>query len=178
MMLKARRTGAAIKLLEATACLKSSLKLSDADRKSLAGIIKKYEGSSALGDRETLIADSRYRYIEKVVSSSVKKGRSPESLTTSDKIDKIVTHRIFAIPVFLLMMLIMFGITFGPLGSFLQDGVAYLIEEYLATGIDSLLSSLGVALWLKSLVVDGIISGVGGVLTSFRKFGCFSSCLS
>ena len=156
---------AAIKLLEGDKIVENSLNLSANDKKALSEIIRKYESSSPLGDRETLIADSRYRYIEKVVNNSVKKGQPPEALSPSDKIDRIVTHRIFAIPVFLLMMLIMFGITFGPIGSALQDGVAYLIEEYLSSGVEALLTSLGVADWLKSLVVDGIIAGVGGVLT-------------
>jgi len=156
---------ASIKLLEGDKIVENALTLSKDDRRALTDIIRKYESSSLLGDRETLIADSRYRYIEKVIAYSVKKGRPSDELTPSDKIDRIITHRIFALPMFLLMMLIMFGVTFGPLGSFLKDGVALLIDKYLAASLSSLLTSTGAAIWLESLVVDGIIAGVGGVLT-------------
>jgi len=156
---------ASIKLLEGDRLVEASLNLNSDNKKAVEDIIKKYEASSSLGDRETLIADSRYRYIEKVIGSSVKKGRPVDELTSSDKIDRIATHRFLALPVFLLMMLIMFGITFGPLGSFFQDGVASLMDDYLASWIGSLLTSSGAALWLKSLIIDGVIAGVGGVLT-------------
>lgn len=156
---------ASIKLLEGDKLVENALNLNENDRAELAAIIDKYESSSTLGDRETLIADSRYRYIEKVIGSAVKKECAPDELTPSDKIDRILTHRLLALPVFLLMMLTIFAVTFGPLGSLLQDGVASFIDNYLASGLDYLLASSCTALWLRSLVVDGIIAGVGGVLT-------------
>ena len=78
----------------------------------LEEVVAEYENSSDLGDRETLIADSRYQYIEKVVSASVVKGQREGELTFSEKIDKVVTHRVFAIPLFLCTMLLMFAVTF------------------------------------------------------------------
>ncbi len=155
---------AAIKLLEGDALVENAVILNDEAKSKVREIIKKYESSSALGDRETLIADSRYRFIEKVVALSVDRARDADDLTVSDKIDKVATHRFLALPLFLCMLLLMFGITFGPVGSFLSDGVAGLMDR-LAGWLASALSSSGAAGWLLSLITDGIIKGVGGVLT-------------
>ncbi len=123
-----------------------------------------YENSSDLGDRETLIADSRYQYIQRVVGASVVKGGAPGELTLSEKIDRVVTHRIWAIPLFLCTMLVMFVVTFGPFGSWLSDGVGASIDA-LSAWLAPTLESMGVSHVLVSLVCDGIITGVGGVLT-------------
>ena len=77
-----------------------------------------------MGDRETLIADSRYQYIERVVKASVVKGNASGRPTLSQRIDRIVTGKYTALPLFLCAMLVMFVITFGPFGSWLQDGVS------------------------------------------------------
>lgn len=156
---------ASVKLLEGDILVKKALDLNEETKKTLRGIIKRYEESNPLGDRETIITDSRYHFIERVVSLSINKGRPPEELTVSDKIDKIATHRIFAVPVFLMMMLLMFGITFGPVGSFFSDIVAGFFENQLTDFFFTVLTSMGAAQWLISLINDGILSGVGGVLT-------------
>ena len=130
----------------------------------LDAVVAEYEGSSDLGDRETLIADSRYQYIEKVVAASVVKGGRPGELTFSEKVDKVVTHRLFAIPLFLLTMLLMFVVTFGPFGSWLSNGVGAAVDS-LSGWLSGALSGAGVSPVLVSLVCDGIIAGVGGVLT-------------
>ncbi|MBO4832339.1 MAG: ferrous iron transport protein B [Oscillospiraceae bacterium] len=156
---------ASIKLLEGDYIVEKALDLDEKTKNEIEEIAKEYESSSELGDRETLIADSRYAYIESVVRASVKKGRAPDAVTLSDRIDRVATHKVFAVPVFLLTMLIVFAITFGPIGSWLSDGVAYLIDSVLAVWVRSALESLSVAGWLVSLICDGIIAGVGGVLT-------------
>ena len=155
---------ASIKLLEGDSLVENTVITNDESKSKVEKIIKKYESSSVLGDRETLIADSRYRFIERVIALSVKRAQHEDELTTSDKIDKIVTHRVFALPLFLITMMLMFGVTFGPVGSFLSDGVALLMEN-LANWISAILTSTGAASWLLSLITDGIILGVGGVLT-------------
>ena len=155
---------ASIKLIEGDALVEKALGLSEDEKKKVESICQEYEGAYVLGDRETLIADSRYRYIQSVVSCSVKKGQAGEHLTLSDKIDSIVTHRFLAVPVFLLMMLAMFAITFGP-GQILSDGVDTLISGVFAGWVRSVLQATQVAPWVESLLVDGIITGVGGVLT-------------
>ncbi len=155
---------ASIKLLEGDAIVEKALNLPPDIRKRLDALVTEYENSSDLGDRETLIADSRYQYIQRVVSASVVRGGVPGALTFSEKIDKVVTHRIFAIPLFLCTMLVMFVVTFGPFGSWLSDGVGAGMDA-LARWLAPTLAGLGVSPVLISLACDGIIAGVGGVLT-------------
>ena len=114
---------ASIKLLEGDEIVAKALNLPAETQKKLDEIIAEYEQSSDLGDRETLIADSRYQYIQRVVSHSVVKG-SEKGPSLSQKIDRVVTGKYTALPLFLLAMLCMFAITFGPFGSWLQDGSA------------------------------------------------------
>ena len=154
----------AIKLLEGDGVVAKALKLPPEVQKKLDAIIAEYEASSDLGDRETLVADSRYRYIERVVHASVVKGKGADGPTLSEKIDKVVTGRFTALPLFLCAMLVMFVITFGPFGSWLQDGVSALIDLF-SGWLEGTLTSVGAPYVLISLVCDGIISGVGGVLS-------------
>ena len=156
---------ASIKLIEGDALVEKALDLDEKTQKWLSSIYQDYEDAYALGDRETLIADSRYQFIQRVVEASVVKGRPRDALTLSDKIDAIATHKYLAIPVFLLMMLAMFAVTFGPVGSFLSDGVELLVGEVFAGWVAAGLTAAGTAPWVESLLVDGVIAGVGGVLT-------------
>ncbi|OAB46071.1 ferrous iron transport protein B [Paenibacillus glacialis] len=115
-------------------------------------------------DMETIVADQRYQFISKVISKSVKKKLSVGGLTVSDKIDKILTHRILAIPLFLLVMYVVFTITFGFIGTFTIDYIDHLINVTLADAVTTLLHSAGAAEWLDSLIVGGIIAGLGSIL--------------
>ena len=155
---------ASIKLLEGDEVVQQALHLPANVQQQLNAIVAEYENSSDLGDRETLIADSRYQYIEKVVSASVTRGQQPGTLTLTEKIDKVVTHRFFAIPLFLCTMLVMFIITFGPFGSWLSDLVGEGIGLF-GAWLGTALTNLGVSYVLVSLICNGIIAGVGGVLT-------------
>ena len=116
-------------------------------------------------DAESIITNQRYAYINKVVDKAVKKKAALHSLSTSDKIDKIVTNRVLALPIFAVVMVVVYWIAMGPFGTFLTDwtndvlGGAWLIE-----GSRSLLESWGTADWLTGLVSDGIVAGVGAVL--------------
>ena len=155
---------ASIKLLEGDGIVAKALNLPADVQNKLDAIIAEYEASSALGDRETLVADSRYRYIERVVHASVVKGKGSEGPTLTEKIDKIVTGKYTALPLFLCAMLVMFVITFGPFGSWLQDGVRALIDLF-SGWLEGALTAAGAPAVVISLVCDGIISGVGGVLS-------------
>ena len=155
---------ASIKLLEGDGIVAKALNLPADVQNKLDAIIAEYEASSALGDRETLVADSRYRYIERVVHASVVKGKVSEGPTLTEKIDKIVTGKYTALPLFLCAMLVMFVITFGPFGSWLQDGVSALIDLF-SGWLEGALTAAGAPAVVISLVCDGIISGVGGVLS-------------
>ena len=165
---------ASVKLIEGDALVEKSLNLDEATRAALEAVCEEYENAYVLGDRETLIADARYQFIQRVASVSVQKGRKAGELTLSDKIDSIVTHKWFAVPVFLLMMLAMFSLTFGP-GQFLSDGVEALVGM-LGGAVSGALAAAEVAPWVTSLLVDGVIAGVGGVLRpSCPRSPCCSS---
>lgn len=155
---------ASIKLIEGDALVEKALGLSQKERDELEAVCREYEGAYDLGDRETLIADARYQFIQTVVAQCVRRGRPLGAPTLSDRIDAIVTHKVLAIPVFLLMMLCMFALTFGP-GQMLADGVDAFIGGWFAGGVRSLLAAAGTAPWVEALLVDGVIAGVGGVLT-------------
>lgn len=115
-------------------------------------------------DIETIIADNRYNFISDVISKSVKKNSNGSTMTISDKIDKVVTNRILAIPIFLTVMYSIFQLSFGALGSFTVDWLDGLINNNLAGFITSLLQAGGASDWLNALIVDGILAGMGSML--------------
>lgn len=114
-------------------------------------------------DYESIIADTRYKLITEVIGKSVKKPKT-EKLTTSDKIDKVLTNKWLGIPIFGIMMYIVFYLTFN-IGNLFLDMIDVFFSETVSGWVASGLEAIGVAAWLQSLVVDGIIGGVGGVLT-------------
>lgn len=114
-------------------------------------------------DRDMIISDEKYRFIT-TLSAHVLKRNPSEQKTLTAKIDAIVTHRILAFPIFFGVMWIVFMLAFGPLGSFLKAGFEYIIHTLIIQNIATLLLNLGVSSWVYSLVVDGILGGVGSVL--------------
>ena len=116
-------------------------------------------------DAESIITNQRYAYISKVVDRCVKKKATRHSMTASDKIDRIVTNRVLALPIFAVVMYLVYWIAMGPFGSFLTDWTNDVFAaEWLQGGAAALLEGWGVAGWLSGLIVDGIIGGVGAVL--------------
>lgn len=116
-------------------------------------------------DAESIITNQRYAYINGVVEKSVKKKAVLHSLSTSDKIDRVVTNRILALPIFALVMFAVYWIAMGPFGTFLTDWTNDVLgSAWLTGGSRSLLESWGTADWLTGLVADGIVAGVGAVL--------------
>ena len=156
---------ASIKLLGGDEEVSRELALDQETLDKIDAIAREYEAVSPLGDRETLLADSRYRFVERVIRSSVKKKSLAGQRTVTERIDAVATHRIWAIPVFLGMMLAVFLITFSGPGAWLSDGIAWFVEEVLCPGVSGWLAALHAPEWLAGLLVDGLISGVGGVLT-------------
>ena len=116
-------------------------------------------------DAESIITNQRYAYISSVVDQAVRKVRARHDLTRSDKIDRVVTNRILALPIFAAVMFCVYWIAMGPFGTFLTDwtndvlGTAWMVE--IPRGA---LESWGVAPVLVGLVCDGILAGVGAVL--------------
>ncbi len=115
-------------------------------------------------DAETIIADTRYDFISGIVKKTIERKRSQGALSTSDKIDKVVTNRLLAIPLFLAVMFVVFKITFGALGSFTIDWVDVLINETIAGTISGWLEAAGATEWLYALIIDGILAGLSSIL--------------
>jgi len=116
-------------------------------------------------DAESIITNQRYSYINKVVADSIRKKSAPGSLTLSDKIDRIVTNRIMALPIFAVIMWLIYYISVTTLGGFLTNWVnETLFGGWITKGVTAGMQAVGAAGWLQGLVVDGIIGGVGTVL--------------
>ena len=124
------------------------------------------------GDTEAEIADQRYKFISDVVNKTVSKplkANGQRKETTSDKIDKVLTNRIVAIPAFLVIMYALFSITFGEgplgIGVWLQTIVTDFWDGPFTETIMGAIESMGAADWASGLVGDGILAGVGGVVS-------------
>lgn len=151
----------------------------DTAEKSLAPIkheiyakIKKIEESKNDEEADIMAADMRYEYIDKVVDKSVFKP-DKKNLTKSDKIDKIVTNRVLAIPIFAVIMYLLFACTFSENFLFIEGlsspgvwlaGVVETAWGAATEAVAGVLASAGVSEWLNQLVIDGIMDGIGAVL--------------
>lgn len=115
-------------------------------------------------DTESIITNERYIYISSVIKECYAK-KSKKQLTVSDKIDRVVTNRIAALPIFALVMFLVYYVSVTTVGAFLTDWTNdTLFGEWIIPGAQSLFENIGCADWLTGLIVDGIISGVGAVL--------------
>lgn len=152
----------ALKVLEADEKIREKIQLPSEVDEAVKAITAKLEKEYD-DDIETIIADNRYRYITEIVSKVVIK-KSGNSLTLSDKIDKVVTNRFLAIPIFLAALFVVFQITFGTVGSFTIDWIDGFINETVAGSLSGWLEGANAAEWLHALVIDGIVAGVGGIL--------------
>ena len=115
-------------------------------------------------DSESIITNERYNYIASIIGGCLTKG-SKETLTTSDKIDRIVTNRWLALPIFAVVMYIVYYVSVTTIGSILTDWTNdTLFGEWIIPAAQSFFEGIGCADWLTGLIVDGIISGVGAVL--------------
>lgn len=152
----------AIKLFEEDEKIQEKFYLSPEENEKLTAIIKEAQGKFD-DDGEGIITDKRYDFVTKITKDSVKKGRS--GLTTSDKIDRIVTNRFLALPIFALVMVAAYYLAINIVGGPVTDWVNdVFFAEWIGEGVRGLLENAGTVDWLVSLVVDGIIAGVGGVL--------------
>ena len=116
-------------------------------------------------DAESIITNQRYAYINGVVNKAVKKKAAAHSLTTSDKIDRIVTNRILALPIFAVVMFAVYYVAIGTVGDWVTGWTNdVLFGEIVPPAVSGWLEGIGTAPWLQGLIVDGIIAGVGAVL--------------
>ncbi len=115
-------------------------------------------------DTESIITNERYVYISSIIGECVTKN-SKEKLTTSDKIDRIVTNRWLALPIFAVVMFIVYYVSVTTVGAFVTDWTNdVLFGEIIPPAIESGLNAIGCADWLQGLILDGIVAGVGAVL--------------
>ncbi len=115
-------------------------------------------------DTESIFTNERYIYISSVIKECYVK-KSKKQLTVSDKIDRVVTNRIAALPIFAVVMFLVYYVSVTTVGAFLTDWTnETLFGEWIIPGAQSLFENIGCADWLTGLIVDGIISGVGAVL--------------
>ena len=116
-------------------------------------------------DTESIITNERYVYISSIMGECVTKANKKEKLTISDKIDKIVTNRWAALPIFAVVMFLVYYVSVTTVGAFLTDWTNdTLFGEWIIPGAQTLFENIGCADWLTGLIVDGVISGVGAVL--------------
>lgn len=152
----------AVKLFERDIKVNEQLKISNDLKCKLEEIIKDVENTFD-DDSESIITNERYEYITDLVESCLKKKN--RSMSTSDKIDMIVTNRFLALPIFAAVMFIVYFVSVSWLGAILTDWTNdVFFGEWVQPFASGILNNIGVAEWLNSLVSDGIIGGVGAVL--------------
>ena len=116
-------------------------------------------------DTESIITNERYVYISSIIKSCYTKNKTGEKLTISDKIDRVVTNRFLALPIFAVVMYIVYYVSITTVGSFLTDWTNdVLFGEIIPPAIESFLTAVHCADWLQGLILDGIVAGVGAVL--------------
>ena len=152
----------AIKLFERDNKVYETLGISDMQKSHIEEDIAAAEKEMD-DDSESIITNERYIYIANVINCCLKKKN--RGMTVSDKIDKIVTNRILALPIFAAVMFIVYYVSITTVGSWATDWTNdTLFGEWIPNTVNSFLESINCAVWLKSLIVDGIIGGVGAVL--------------
>ncbi|MBQ7037161.1 MAG: ferrous iron transport protein B [Clostridia bacterium] len=154
---------AASKLVEGDDLILNALSLSQNEKETIEHIICQMEEERGL-DRAAAIADMRFSFIRKLCNATVVKPKESREHVRSRKIDKILTGKYTAIPAFIGIMALVFWLTFGVVGAYLQ-GVLETGIELLSGKVSDLLSSLHVNSFLHALIIDGIFSGVGSVLS-------------
>lgn len=152
----------AIKYLENDEKIMASAALSTEEATVLQNIRKEIEDSYD-DDAESIITNARYEFIAKIIKNSYKKKN--KGMSTSDKIDRIVTNRWAALPIFAVVMYLVYYVSVTSVGTFVTDWTNdVLFGEIIPPAITSFLESVGTADWLVSLIVDGIVAGVGAVI--------------
>ena len=153
----------AMKLIEGEQDFFDALELSQNEKELIEHTVIEMEHETGL-DRNAALADMRYNFIEKVCNQCVVKAKESREHRRSMQIDKVLTHRIFAIPLFIAIMGLVFFLTFNVVGAFLSDVLSYAIDG-LTLLADRALTAYGINPVVHSLVIDGIFAGVGSVVS-------------
>ena len=151
----------AVKFLENDEKVKEAMKLS-ASGQSLVDSKRQDLEKKHDDDMESIVTDERYKFIQKIVNTTVKKAK--DKLTVSDKIDRIVTNRILGIPIFIAIMWLVYYVSVTTVGTFVTDWTNDVFVVAIQDFFTNILTSLGAGDMVMGLVVDGIIGGLGAVL--------------
>ena len=150
----------AIKLLEKDDKIKDQMKATVDVSAEIKEMEEKFDD-----DTESIITNERYVYISSIIGDCLTKSKAKGELTTSDKIDRIVTNRWLALPIFAVIMWIVYYVSVTTVGAFVTDWTNdVLFGEIIPPAIEKLLVSVHCAAWLQGLILDGIVAGVGAVL--------------
>ena len=159
-----------VKVFERDEKALESLTLTDAQKSKMESVIEACE-KECDDDSESIITNERYNYIAGIVTKAVTKAVSSDNMTTSDRVDKIVTNRVLGLPIFAAVMFLIYAIAMGgwtiSIGTRATDFANDVIfGEWVPGLFDTILGALGVAegTWLYGLIQDGIVAGVGAVL--------------
>ena len=153
----------AMKLIEGEQDFFDALELSRNEKELIEHAVIEMEHETGL-DRNAALADMRYNFIEKVCGECVVKAKESKEHRRSMRLDKVLTHRIFAIPLFIAIMGLVFFLTFNVVGAFLSDVMSYAIDG-LTILADRALTVYGINPVVHSLIIDGIFAGVGSVVS-------------
>ena len=151
----------AVKFLENDEKVKEAMKLS-ASGQSLVDTKRQELEKQHDDDMESIVTDERYKFIQKIVNTTVKKAK--DKLTVSDKIDRIVTNRILGIPIFIAIMWLVYYVSVTTVGTFVTDWTNDVFVVAIQDFFTNILTSIGASDLVMGLVVDGIIGGLGAVL--------------
>ena len=166
-----------IKVFERDSEALKNIVLNDSEQKSIEKIISDCEHLLD-DDSDSIIISERYSYIEKIVKQCVKR-KNTSNLSTSDKIDKIVTNRFLALPIFAAVMFLVYYISISTVGTAMTDWVnESLFGEIIPNAVGGWLESIGTSPWLYGLIMDGIIGGVGAVLGFLPQMLVLFVCLA
>lgn len=154
---------AVTKLIEGDIPTINELKLSPNQIHIVNHVVENME-KSLNTDKEAALADMRYDYIQKICEICVIKRQETKEQIRSEKIDKLLTHKYFGIPIFLGIMFLIFYLTFGLIGKPMQDFFEQIIASFI-DAVSKLLISANISAWLYALIVDAILNGVGSVLS-------------
>ncbi len=151
----------AIKVLERDSKVLEELKLPVSAKSKADTVITELEKAMD-ADTESILTNERYEYITSLIAQYVKKPK--EKMTTSDKIDRIVTNRVLGIPIFLVVMYVVYAIAVTTLGTYVTDWTNDVFVVAIQDAVTSGLEAIGAAAFLTDLIVNGIIGGLGAVL--------------
>ena len=156
-----KRRWYAVKILENDSKVIESMSLSVSLRATADDLRKGLEAKHD-DDIESIVTDERYQFIQKVSAAAVKKGK--EKMTVSDKIDRIVTNRILGIPIFMAVMFLVYYVSVSTVGTMVTDWTNDTFVGAIQSAVGTFLAGIGTNETVISLVVDGVIGGVGAVL--------------